>query len=678
MIALRPLNLLLTILCLCLLDHFCSAQDKTKNTLGKISPADFTLSAKSTIIDSNTTAVVLADEGSVHYVGSKTGWFSYVFTRQTRIKILDKKAFDLAKVNVSLYGREENLEKLTKVEASTYNLENGQLVQTKLDPKDIFQNKVDKQHTEVKFSMPGVKEGSIIEYSYTINSDYWHLLPSWQFQWEDYPCLFSQYQVDIPQTLAFVFVRQGSHAYTVDKGSEGSNSYHMSEKGDAGALVSETQDRYYTINTVKHTWAMKDIPAFGAEHYLTTPENYVDKINFQLASTNNGETSTDHTNTWAKATDELLKSEEFGGALQEDTGPLNDLSEKIGTGANEIEQAKAIYYYVSRHFTCTNHYQKYIKTNLKDVLKSNSGTVGDINLLLVALLRRKGFTADPVVLSTREFGFNLASYPVLDRLNYVIVRLKLGDKVYYLDAAHPQLGFGQLAGNCYNGHARIISNKDSGSVWFWADSLKEKKVTMVLLASTEKGLEGQWQSTLGEEESYELRRTVTERGEKAYFKDIQTSWGEDMDISNGAIDSLDRPEDPVKVHFEFVLKQAPGASVLYLTPMLGEGYRENPFKAADRKYPVEMPYATDETYIFSMEIPEGYSVDELPKSAKVAFNGDQGYFEYLVQAGADNIQMRCRVKLNKAQFLPEDYSALRDFFGFIVKKESEPIVLKKK
>ena len=91
-----------------------------------------------------------------------------------------------------------------------------------------------------------------------------------------------------------------------------------------------------------------------------------------------------------------------------------------------------------------------------------------------------------------------------------------------------------------------------------------------------------------------------------------------------------------------------------------------------------MPYSTDETYVFSMEVPEGYSVDELPKSAKVAFNSDQGYFEYLVQAGAGQIQMRCRVKLNKAQFQPEDYSALRDFFGFIVKKESEPIVLKKK
>ena len=44
----------------------------------------------------------------------------------------------------------------------------------------------------------------------------------------------------------------------------------------------------------------------------------------------------------------------------------------------------------------------------------------------------------------------------------------------------------------------------------------------------------------------------------------------------------------------------------------------------------------------------------------------------------DAIQMRSRIKLNKANFKPEDYSTLRDFFAFIVKKHGEQIVFKKK
>jgi hypothetical protein len=106
--------------------------------------------------------------------------------------------------------------------------------------------------------------------------------------------------------------------------------------------------------------------------------------------------------------------------------------------------------------------------------------------------------------------------------------------------------------------------------------------------------------------------------------------------------------------------------------------RDNPFKAADRKYPVEMPYVMDYSYIYSMEIPDGYVVDELPKSAKVSLNADQGLFEYIIAKQDNMIQMRCRIRLNKAWFPADDYASLRDFYAYVVKKESEQIVLKKK
>jgi len=212
---------------------------------------------------------------------------------------------------------------------------------------------------------------------------------------------------------------------------------------------------------------MKDVPPLHIESYLTTPRNYIDKIEFQLMRTYNGEDTRELMRNWKQATEELLSKDDFGGPLTEENEWLNETLDKITAGSNDrLGQAKAIYYYLQEHFTCTNHYDPYLTTNLRDVMKKNRGTVGDLNLLLVAMLRQKGFTADPVLLSTREHGFNLAKYPILDRLNYVIGRLSLAGTVYYLDIAHPQLGFGQLAGNCYNGHARIISNSDSGSVFF--------------------------------------------------------------------------------------------------------------------------------------------------------------------------------------------------------------------
>ena len=116
-----------------------------------------------------------------------------------------------------------------------------------------------------------------------------------------------------------------------------------------------------------------------------------------------------------------------------------------------------------------------------------------------------------------------------------------------------------------------------------------------------------------------------------------------------------------------------------MNPMFGEGYKDNPFKSAERFYPVEMPYAIDETYSLQMEVPTGYEVDELPKSLVVKLDEqDDGIFEYRISQSGRQISLRSRVRFNRAYYLPEEYEMLREFFSLIVKKQNEQIVFKKK
>ena len=127
------------------------------------------------------------------------------------------------------------------------------------------------------------------------------------------------------------------------------------------------------------------------------------------------------------------------------------------------------------------------KQALQDVVKNQKGNVGEINLLLTGMLLRRGIVATPVLLSTREFGYNYPDYPVLSRLDYVICKAIIDDKVYYLDASYSNLGFGRLPANCYNGHARVIGKEDSASVYFLADSIKEKQIAIVRIFNDEGG-----------------------------------------------------------------------------------------------------------------------------------------------------------------------------------------------
>ena len=181
---------------------------------------------------------------------------------------------------------------------------------------------------------------------------------------------------------------------------------------------------------------------------------------------------------------------------------------------------------------------------------------------------------------------------------------------------------------------------------------------------------------MGEMQSGSMREKMKKTTTEDYFKDVKKSFSFDASLDNKTIDSLDQPEMPVSIQYDLSFK--PEDDIVYFTPVLSaDARKENPFSAAQRFYPVEMPYCVDETYVLNMEIPAGYKVDELPKSTRVSLNDNEGMFEYLIQQSGDNIQLRCRTKLNKATFEPDDYETLRNFFALIVEKEGEQVVFKK-
>lgn len=667
-----------------LLLTFCAVAfaQKTPVTFGKITAPDFAIPLNP-VIDSNTSAVIIADLGNTTFKGNDKGWVSYIFKRKTRIKILNKKAFELATVKIPLYTDGDNREKLENFSATTYNLENGNVVAAKMERNDLFTDKIDKNRIEQKFTLPAVKENSIIEYSYTVYSDFYFNIPEWSFQNIDYPCLWSEYEVNIPSLVGYVFSKRGVHSFHVDKADDGHENYLIKRQGE---ISRGTADDMLNISasTVKHRWVMKDIPAFYVENYLTSPENYIDKIDFQLSQTFDGQDVHPVKNTWTKATEDMLKDNDFASFITEED--RNDwLDKHLGTitknNADQLQQAKDIYYFLSANFTCTSYHTKYVKTTLQDVFKNKKGNVGEINLLLTDMLLRKQITASPVVLSTREFGFNYPSYPVLGRLDYVICKAVINDRVYYLDASRPNLGFGHLPENCYNGHARVVGKEDTASVYFLADSVKERNAAFVRIINNpdgKGGLQGVYENAMGYMTSHDLRESVRTDGESKYFASLQSSSGDGVELTETGIDSLKLVEDPVKVHVNFNIKSLTDDDIIYFNPVLWSEFKTNPFSAAVRKYPVEMPYPVNQVYVLSMEVPDGFTIDELPKSAKVLFNGNDGVFEYLVQKDASGIQLRSTVSLKKANFDPEEYNALREFFGYVVKKQSEQIVFKRK
>ncbi len=654
------------------------AQDNAPVKFGKVKVEDFTLN--SPVIDSNSNAVVVLDKGEITFEGNQKGWFSYIFKKTKRIKIINNKGFDLATVKLLLYQDGQNKEKVENLNGTTYNEDNGTITETRLSSGDFLDEKFDKNHFYKKFALPAIKAGCIIEYSYTIKSDFIFNIPAWEFQSAECPTLWSEFSVNIPGLLTYMSSFQGSHKYYIDKSGEGFKVYSVSRVADnGGALTSREAERLaVSTQTILHRWVMKDVPTFNVENYISSPSNFIDKIRFQLSKTYDGETYHDVANNWEKVTEELMKREDFGEPLVEENNWLDKIVEPLlQNNDNTLQKAQKIYYYIQKNYSCVDHYDKYIKTSLQDVVKKKSGTVGDLNLLLIAMLKHEKIEASPVLLSTREFGWNSPTYPLMEKLNYVISRTKINSRDYYLDATIPFLPFGKLPLNCYNGHARVIAS-DTTAVYFEPDSLKENsRVSLFIFNNDNKEMDGTFAREMGFFESLDARTNIDKSDLQAYEKKIKSSYPEDISLSDLKIDSLDLIEYPVSLKFNFKLSFSENSDIIYFNPFMGEAVKENPFYAAERMYPVEMPYKTHNTYTLNMEIPKGYKVDELPKSSRALLNDKEGMFEYLISADANNIQMRCILEVNKATFSSEDYQTLRDFYALIVKKEAEQIVFKK-
>ncbi|MBI3139183.1 MAG: DUF3857 domain-containing protein [Sphingobacteriales bacterium] len=649
------------------------SQDKSPVKYGNVSAKDFDV--KIYPVDSNANAVFIADIGRTEIEGNSKFGFSLVYKHYSRVHILNKNGFEAANVSISLYKSGNSEEELDRVRGVTYNLENGKVVETKLDTKSsVFTDKINKEWIVKKFTMPNVKEGSIIEFEYTQKSDFLSNLQSWNFQGE-YPCLWSEYNVSIPEFLRYTILTRGYKTYDIAKKDTRSTFFVVVDNGGTGA----SERHQFNANVDDYRWVMRKVPALKEENFTSTLRNHLARIEFQLASQGPPLNFYNYVESWPKVAQRMLDDEDFGQKLSKDNGWMDDEMKLVTLGASTREEkARRIFAFVRGNFTCTDPSALYATQPLKNVYKSRNGSVAEINLLLTAMLRHEGIPASPVMLSTRSHGVSYELYPLMSQYNYVVVKAELDNRQVFLDASVPLLGFGRLPVRCYNGHAREISSAAT-ALYFESDTLVEAKTTSVFAVNDEKGnMVGSINQVPGYFESLGLRERIRDKGKEELVKEIRKSFGVEASIAKLEVDSLEKYDEPLGLRYEFDILEEK-QDILYFNPLLGENIKDNPFKSAERSYPVEMPYGYDKTYNLQMEVPAGYEVDELPKSmvVKMNENGD-GVFEYRLSQSGNGISFRSRIRVVRANYLPEEYEMLREFFNMVVAKQAEQIVFRKK
>jgi len=662
-----------------------TAQEAPKVKFEKVSEEE--LSMKTYPNDTTADAVILYDDGSSYVKYDVEKGFMLTYNRFVRIKILRQNGVEWGNFHLSLYSHNLNKEEINHVKGTTINLENGKIIKSELKKSAIFKERENKYWESVKLSMPSVKIGSIIDLQYTIETEMTWNLRTWKFQYT-IPVKWSQYRVVYPEYFTYNHLSLGYHRLLYNKTSESNETISYTERvehtgnaRDPQSNVPQSVSHVISYKTQIYEYAAKEVPALKQEPYLTSLGNFTTQVKFELANANFvriGGNFHNYTTSWNDIAKQLDNEENFGLQLKS-IGFLSDDVERLTKGIqNEETKLGIIYNHVQQSMKWDGFKSIYTDKNLKKAYAEKTGNAADINLLLVAMLNKAGIEANPVILSTREHGYIAMAHPSLSDCNYVVARAIVDGKQILLDATEPNLQAGLIPFRCLNGEGHLINKELSEAIQlFNPKSVETTLIELELKDGLVKGIFTKKETGLS---AFDLRKTIKSAGGKKEYFDKMKNSSSEMDYLQYKYSNLDSLSEPVFTEYKFALKekQEGDAGIIYLDPVMIERQKSNPFTARYRIYPVDFGTPVAQYYNMQFTIPPGYIVDELPKNLVLSLEGKGGQFQYQISQTDQKIIVNMVLTISKPLFLPEEYTALKNFFDLVVNKQAEQIVLKKK
>ena len=631
---------------------------------GKITPSQFT----NPIVDSTAEAIVLYDYGDVTF-DNNAGEIWMNSNYHVRIQIRKKSAYDRATIQLSARrGRTGQHEMVLDFDGYTYNLVDGNVSIDPLTRAGHFTEKASDQVWLEKYTLPNVREGSIIDYRYTVRTPFSinYNPRTWRFQ-QDIPVNWSEYRIAIPNYFYYKILQTGYLGLAIN---------------DQKSTTADIFPGQPTASASAYRFAMKDIPAFRDEAYITTADDYTSKIEFELASYQvpgaTGLLRKDIAVGWDAMDRTLLDDANFGGQIKR-AGFLRETAKSLlSQYPDTLGRVKAAYDYV-RQTIKWNEQAALWSTSIKKVFEDKKGDAADINLMLIALLREMDIEANPVILSTRSHGRVNEAYALLKKFNYVVAQVSVDGKDMLLDATDPYLVPGMLPLHCLNGTGRLVHPTKPRFISL-APTDRDAEVHTGKFTLTDDGeVTGTLMHSHGGYSAWSSRKQFALDGKKKFLEGIQKkrpAW----QIEKADFSGSDLKNSAFNEEYTITIPEACGRAGdrLYLRPMLTEAHGSNPFKETERLYPVDFGVSIDETFMATYKLPNGFQVEELPKTVSMVLPEEGGRFLYQATVTNENqLQVVSRILLRRPMYFAGEYGPLRELFSRIVAKHAEQVVLKR-
>jgi len=614
--------------------------------------------------DPDADAVVLCDYGitDIRYDKVAEDWRT-TYTRICRIKIFSTNGFDWATHKVKLYDYNGTDESVSGIKGYTYNLENDKVVKTKLSKDNIFDEDVNKYYNATKFTMPNVKEGSVIEFRYKIHSELYYRIRPWEFQ-KPIPVKWSEFSVYIPEYLQFIHLSQGFEPYVINE--------HKQRTEIISSRLTYLEDTYH--------WAAQNLPGLKGEKYISSPKNFYQKIDFQLSGFKDSYNAYhDYMGSWEKVNEQLLKDDDFGRHLKT-RNFYSDVVEKIKSEHEDPRaRAEAIYKHVSERMKWNEERSKYLYSNIKKAYQEKAGNAAAINFIMISMMKDAGISAKPVITSTIDNGYINPVYPILDKYNYLIAEINIEGEQYLVDATEENLPLGILPYRALNKRGRRIEEGPGDWVAIQPKMGNNVKIYAVMDLDKNGHMSGNLELKKSGYNGLDSYNKLLKDGEQSYIEEAKKERA-NWQVSSLALEKEENNPMVLSEKYDFSLSKGVmhAGNIIYINPFIAPmQIKENPFKQETRKLPIELifPYAFD--YIMVLNLPKGYTADEIPTGMRIGLPDGAGTYVFSATQVGNKIQLISKFNISKTTFTSEEYPYLKSFFDKVFTKLDEQIVIKK-
>ena len=583
---------------------------------------------------------------------------------QSKLKILNRNGFKHAEIAILVYDNKKgDREKVKDINATVYNIENGKVEKTVLNTVDVYEEDYNDKYKFIKFAFPNIKEGSVVNYSYTIETPFMFKYQGWNFQ-SEIPTLYSEYVASIPGNWEYNVKLVGGQQLTT-------NTMRLEKR----CLVSGSASANCSVST----YVMTDIPAFIEEDYMTTKNNYLARVEYELSVFRgfNGSVK-NYTKNWESTDKEIERSADLGSQLRKISTVKKLLDESITEETDKLKKAKMILKYVQDNYSWDESFKVLEGISIKDLLDEKSGNVGEINALLHNLLVANGIDAQPLLVSTRQNGFATKIYPVLSDFNYLLIKVDIDGTSYLLDATDDYLTFGQIPFRCLNHYGRLMDFKD-GSYWYdiEVDDFSVKQYSYDLEFDVEQNLKGKVEyTTTGYHSLYS--RMEYFKNPTSYI-DAYKNTSNDVEISDFKLIDTEKTSADFNSSFKIDITPDVIGDIVYINPFLFKFFKENPFKLQEQSYPIDFGYKDAYIYRIKLNVDPSYNIKEVPKTINSRLPNNKGSFILSAQQDENSVMLYFKLSFNDAIYPSEYYESLKAILAEVVDTQNNAlIVLEKK